>query len=244
VTQEERPLTSGPSDARVRALTPIVRGLAEMLGPDCEVLLYDLGGTPSSIVAVENGILAERAIEEAPARRTSPACRRADEVEDVRLTLSAHDGRIVKSLAVTLRDADGEPFALLGVSLDVSAIVQAQRALADVAAPFLSRDREAGDASDLLRGGIRDVIDAMIGSIVAEKGKPPSAMSRDEKMQVVRQLEGRGAFLVKRAAEQVADALDLSRYTIFSYLKEIRQDEARARPAPGDRVRPSAGRPK
>jgi predicted transcriptional regulator YheO len=48
-------------------------------------------------------------------------------------------------------------------------------------------------------------------------------MSRDEKMEVVKRLEERGAFLVKRSAEQVADALDLSRYTIFSYLKEIRR---------------------
>ena len=48
-------------------------------------------------------------------------------------------------------------------------------------------------------------------------------MSRDEKMEVVKRLEERGAFLVKRSAEQVAEALDLSRYTIFSYLKEIRR---------------------
>ena len=53
-------------------------------------------------------------------------------------------------------------------------------------------------------------------------GKTPAAMSREEKMEVVKRLEERGTFLVKRSAEQVAEALDLSRYTIFSYLKEIR----------------------
>jgi hypothetical protein len=42
-------------------------------------------------------------------------------------------------------------------------------------------------------------------------------------MEVVKQLEAHGAFLVKRSAEQVAEALELSRYTIFSYLKEIRR---------------------
>jgi predicted transcriptional regulator YheO len=58
-------------------------------------------------------------------------------------------------------------------------------------------------------------------------GKTPAAMSREEKMEVVKRLEERGAFLVKRSAEQVAEALDLSRYTIFSYLKEIRRPAAR-----------------
>jgi hypothetical protein len=45
-------------------------------------------------------------------------------------------------------------------------------------------------------------------------------------MEVVKRLEERGAFLVKRSAEQIAEALDLSRYTIFAYLKEIRHPES------------------
>jgi predicted transcriptional regulator YheO len=75
------------------------------------------------------------------------------------------------------------------------------------------------------------VVAGMITKILAEMGKTPAAMSREEKMEVVKRLEERGAFLVKRSAEQVAEALDLSRYTIFSYLKEIRRgDAAGARP--------------
>ena len=50
-------------------------------------------------------------------------------------------------------------------------------------------------------------------------------------MEVVKRLEERGAFLVKRSAEQVAEALDLSRYTIFSYLKEIRHGDQNGRGA-------------
>ncbi len=75
---------------------------------------------------------------------------------------------------------------------------------------------------EIFAGDIRDVVAGMITGILGEMGKTPAAMSRDEKMEVVKRLEERGAFLVKRSAEQVAEALDLSRYTIFSYLKEIR----------------------
>ena len=53
---------------------------------------------------------------------------------------------------------------------------------------------------------------------------------RDEKMEVVARLEERGAFLVKRSAEQVAEALDLSRFTVFSYLKEIRRQGGASSP--------------
>ena len=81
-------------------------------------------------------------------------------------------------------------------------------------------------------------------------------MTRDEKMEVVARLEERGAFLVKRSAEQVAEALDLSRFTIFSYLKEIRRQgggeqlradaAARSRPTVtcgGRHAAPPASRP-
>jgi predicted transcriptional regulator YheO len=63
----------------------------------------------------------------------------------------------------------------------------------------------------------------MIAAILSDMRKTPATMNRDEKMEVVARLEERGAFLVKRSAEQVAEALDLSRFTVFSYLKEIRR---------------------
>ena len=84
---------------------------------------------------------------------------------------------------------------------------------------------EAGDAEEIFAGDIREVVAGMITKILNEMGKTPAAMCREEKMEVVKRLEERGAFLVKRSAEQVAEALDLSRYTIFSYLKEIRHGE-------------------
>jgi predicted transcriptional regulator YheO len=85
----------------------------------------------------------------------------------------------------------------------------------------------------------------MVTKIVAEMGRTPSSMTREEKMEVVKRLEERGAFLVKRSAEQVAEALDLSRYTIFAYLKEIRHgDPAVLEERPGAaRERPPRGKP-
>ena len=80
----------------------------------------------------------------------------------------------------------------------------------------------------------------MITKILAEMGKTPAAMSREEKTEVVKRLEERGAFLVKRSAEQVAEALDLSRYTIFSYLKEIRHGDVAGGRPPRATARPAS----
>jgi predicted transcriptional regulator YheO len=224
-------LLKQPLDARMQVLLPVVQGLAEMFGPDCEVVLHDVGRLPHSIVAIEHGGVTGRTVGDVPTDRMLRNLRNPDEAQDVRVYVSSHDGKILKSLAVTLRDEDGEPFGLLGLNFDISEIVQAQRALANVTAVPRLGSSAAPEAGEIFAADIREVVAGMITKILAEMGKTPAAMSREEKMEVVKRLEERGAFLVKRSAEQVAEALDLSRYTIFSYLKEIRHgDVAGGRP--------------
>jgi len=219
-----------PLDARMQVLLPVVQGLAEMFGPDCEVVLHDVGRLPHSIVAIANGAVTGRTIGDVPTDRMLRNLRNPDETQDVRLYVSSHDGKILKSLAVTLRDEAGEPFGLLGLNFDISEIVRAQRALANVTAVARLGSGGAPEAGEIFAADIREVVAGMITKILAEMGKTPAAMSREDKMEVVKRLEEHGAFLVKRSAEQVAEALDLSRYTIFSYLKEIRHgDEAGGR---------------
>lgn len=210
-------------DAHLQALMPIVQGLAEMLGSDCEVVLHDVRRLPHSIVAIENGAVSGRTVGDVPTDRMLRNLRSTDETQDVRVYVSSHEGRILKSLAVTLRDEDGRPYGLLGLNYDISDVVQAQRALATFMAAGEIGSGLSPETGEIFAGDIRDVVAGMVARILGEMGKTPAAMTREEKMAVVSRLEERGAFLVKRSAEQVAEALDLSRYTIFAYLKEIRR---------------------
>jgi len=218
-------LLTQPLDPRLQALLPIVRGLAELYGPECEVVLHDVRRLPHSIVAIENGAVTGRSAGDVPTDRMLRSLRNPDESQDVRLYISSHEGKILKSLAVTLRDEDGEPYGLLGINHDISEVVQAQRALASFSAVGRLAGGAAPETGEIFAGDIRDVVAGMVTQILGEMGKTPSAMSREQKMEVVKRLEERGAFLVKRSAEQIAEALDLSRYTIFAYLKEIRHPE-------------------
>lgn len=211
----------------LRSYYAVVRGLAEMFGPDCEVVLHDLADMPHSIVAIENGQVTGRRPGDAPTDQMLRSLRNADETPDVRLYVSSTEGRVLKSLAVTLRDADGHPIGVLGVNFDISEIVHAQRTLAALAAVGRLGGEAVPETEELFGGDIREVLAGMINAILNDLRKTPATMTRDEKMEVVARLEERGAFLVKRSAEQVAEALDLSRFTIFSYLKEIRRQGGR-----------------
>jgi hypothetical protein len=65
-----------------------------------------------------------------------------------------------------------------------------------------------------LEGTLEELIDAAERSI----GKEVSTMSRTEKQRVVRFLDDRGAFLIRKAVEDVAERLGVSRFTIYNYL--------------------------
>jgi len=215
---------SRPIHTELRSYLPLIQGLAEMFGPNCEVVLHDLDQMPHSIVAIENGHVTGRRLGDAPTDHMLRSLRNAHAAPEARVYVTSKDGKMLKSLAVTLRGRDGAPIGILGVNFDVSEIVNVQRSLAALAAVTRSGGEAAPETEEVFGGDIRDVVAAMITAILNEMGKTPATMSRDEKMEVVKRLEERGAFLVKRAAEQVAEALDLSRFTIFSYLKEIRHD--------------------
>ena len=74
-----------------------------------------------------------------------------------------------------------------------------------------------------LIGGFRlpdlnGALDRMIEQVETEMGQPLAELSRERKQQVVMVLEERGAFTVRRAVEEVADRLGVSRFTVYNYL--------------------------
>jgi hypothetical protein len=70
------------------------------------------------------------------------------------------------------------------------------------------------DLSDGLARLIADVEDELGGSL--------ATLARPAKQHAVRLLEERGAFEMRRSAETVAEALGLTRFTVYNYLNRIR----------------------
>ena len=74
------------------------------------------------------------------------------------------------------------------------------------------------DATDLSDG-----LSRLIAAVEEELGGGPlSTLPRAEKQHAVRLLEERGAFEMRRSAETVAEALGLTRFTVYNYLNRLR----------------------
>ena len=68
---------------------------------------------------------------------------------------------------------------------------------------------------------LHGALDRLIDSVETELGGPLPALSREDKQRAVRLLDERGAFILRRAVEDVADAMGVSRITIYNYLNAI-----------------------
>ena len=66
--------------------------------------------------------------------------------------------------------------------------------------------------------GVRGTLDRLVAAIEADLGAPLAELSREDKQRAVRMLDDRGAFQLRRAVEEVAEVLGVSRFTVYNYL--------------------------
>ena len=68
---------------------------------------------------------------------------------------------------------------------------------------------------------LHGALERMIDSVERELGAKLSDLSRTAKQRAIRLLDERGAFTLRRAVEDVADSMGVSRITVYNYLNSL-----------------------
>lgn len=68
---------------------------------------------------------------------------------------------------------------------------------------------------------LHGALDRLIEGVEKELGSRLKDLSRNDKQRAIRMLDERGAFILRRAVEDVADAMSVSRITVYNYLNAI-----------------------
>jgi hypothetical protein len=111
-------------------------------------------------------------------------------------------------------------------------LVVAVRPVVDAVGATLvpAEEREASDVPLMWEGAViaavrmpplHGALDRLIDVVETELGGRLPDLGREEKQRAVRMLDERGAFTLRRAVEQVADAMGVSRITVYNYLNAI-----------------------
>lgn len=68
---------------------------------------------------------------------------------------------------------------------------------------------------------LHGALDRVIESVERELGGKLNELARDRKQTAIRLLDERGAFILRRSVEDIADAMGVSRITVYNYLNAL-----------------------
>ena len=68
---------------------------------------------------------------------------------------------------------------------------------------------------------LHGALDRLIEGVERELGGRLTLLGREDKQRAIRLLDERGAFTLRRAVEDVADAMGVSRITVYNYLNAL-----------------------
>lgn len=207
----------------VPLLRPIMAAIAAAVGPHCEVVLHDVSGqdVDHTIAAIENGHVTGRAVSGPSTNLGLEVLRQSEGHDEYGYRARTRDGRELRCSSVYFRDTQGQLIGILCVNVDITPWQAAHHALERL----LEVGAEAPEREEVFASDIADVLDKLIETAIRATGKPVALMDRDDKVRVLRFLDAKGAFLIKRAVDRVARRLSVSRVTAYNYLDQIRAPE-------------------
>lgn len=226
----------------------LVDPLGRSMPATSEVVLHDLSLLPNSIVAIHGNVTGRVVGDRATDLLLERIANRDNTDEHLNYETVLPDGRRLRSSTMIIRDVAGNAVAALCINTDTSAwetvglVAQAMLGrLDDTARAALLRpagldavtphqvpalmDGDGSSAPHALgETFVRDIDElaqVILNRAIDESGVPVELMHKRHKVEVVRQLEARGLFLLKDAVELAAHALQVTRFTIYNYLNEV-----------------------
>ncbi len=203
----------------VMPMQTVCAAIAALLHPHAEVAMHDL--ETDTIVGLWNP-LSGRGVGEPSLLEELPESWRERPVQGPYRKVLA-DGRELSSVSALVRDGNGKPAGLLCVNLDRTPLLDLAALLARLAAPVEARPHE------LFACDWREQIALAADEFCREHGLDRRRLTRADRRALVEQLDERGLFATRNAAEHVGRALGVSRATIYTLLKEARRERDAAR---------------
>jgi predicted transcriptional regulator YheO len=197
-------------------LKPLVKAIASALGPNCEVVLHDMSELEHSIVEIENGHITGRKVGDPSTNLGLQVKRNLPEDSNILNYMSnTKDGKTLRSSSIYFRDDEGKVIGSLCINYNITDFIM----VSNVVNEFIKTEKKVDET---FAGDINEVIEKLLEEAVSLVNKPVPFMQKEDKMKVLEFLDERGVFTVKRSMDRVAMFLDISKFTIYNYLEEIR----------------------
>ncbi len=192
--------------------------VVKMFGNRCEVAVHDFKNLKKSLVYIAGNVTGRKIGSPITDMVLTELTKDSAEIEDIgNYRTQAKNGAIMKSSTVFLRDSGGKVIGALCMNYDISQMMLFEADMKE----FLDFDSHHG-RSENFYSTVQDVIQDMVDQVLTEFKKAHTQLTLEEKIECVRLLEEKGAFLIKGSTEYLASVLGVSKFTIYNYLNKIR----------------------
>lgn len=188
---------------------PIAEAISVLLFPHAEVVLHDL--RTGCIEAIFNNLSKREIGDESLLDDMSELSKSQDVFPPYFKT--NWDGKKMKSVTAVLRNQVGKPIGLLCINHDISKWEEMHHFILDMIKPATEMPEF------LFKNDWREKINIYVSTYLKQHALRLESLNRAEKRKLLLALQKEGAFDTKNAAFYIADVLQISRATVYNYLK-------------------------
>ncbi|HOM42633.1 MAG TPA: PAS domain-containing protein [Bacillota bacterium] len=208
----------------LKGIIPLVDGIANTFGKNCEVVLHDIRNPQSSVIAIANGHITGRSIG-SPMTEYGLATLRSGQFDKaiVNYRKKTKDGRLLKSSSLFIKDENGKLIGFLCINYDISELTIARNIINNLT--NIIEETDFSEEDECFGNTVNEMLSSIVNKALESVGKPVAFISKEEKVNIVQMLDEKGVFLIKGAIDYVAKVLCVSRYTVYNYLDETRVND-------------------
>ncbi len=192
--------------------------LVKMFGPRCEVAVHDFTDLKKSLIHLAGNVTGREIGSPSTDLVLNELTKPVPDIKDIpNYKTRLLNGTTMKSSTVFLRDHENKVIGAICINYDISMMIQYETEIRD----FISFT-ETEEKSENFYSTVQEVIQDMVDQVLSGFKKAPSMLTLEEKIECVRLLQEKGAFLIKGSTDYLASVLGVSKFTIYNYLQKIR----------------------
>jgi predicted transcriptional regulator YheO len=204
----------------LQTFMPIVSFLGQVLGPHCEVVLYDLTQPAHSVIALANGHVSAEKLD-GPSPDHIPETIKAGSPEQPPFYTTCINGGTRRFSTFLIRESN-KIIGALCINADLRPFTEIRRLLDVLApAPVSPATGNPAEPDSDKEESVMTIIDKVLNTFAVL----PNRMSLEEKITAVRYANKNGLFSRKGGVSALARRLHVSEPTLYRYLNRIKEEK-------------------
>jgi predicted transcriptional regulator YheO len=218
---DQRPFDQTDFDI-LKSYEAVVDGLAMLIGSHCEIVLHSLQDLKCSAIRIANGEHTGRKI---GSPITDLALRMLHDMTGADSSVSkcyftrAKSGVLMKSETIAIRNREHRVIGLLCINMNLDV------PFSQIMSTFIPPETPDVGSSVNFASSVEDLVTQTLEFTIEEVNADRNVSNNAKNRQIVLNLYEKGIFDIKDAINQVADRLNISKHTVYLYIRQFKSGD-------------------